>query len=161
MEAAQLQLNMGCQNMLEWALFSQTNANGDIGKLIDPDPTSGCFYRLPLVPGWISERTSMPSTLLLTRHFEIDRYDKLAAKSAIRRSNRNAALQTSREANVDPNAWNWPAWRKCLVSFSRRSLHPTFCRDLSSRLRSSSRRRPSFGQKLRGRGRNQHRADRK
>jgi hypothetical protein len=42
-EAEQLQLNMGCQNMLEWALFSQTDANGDPGKPIDPDPALGWF----------------------------------------------------------------------------------------------------------------------
>jgi hypothetical protein len=42
-EVKQLQLNMGCHNMLEWALFSQTNADGDPTKPIDPDPALGWF----------------------------------------------------------------------------------------------------------------------
>jgi len=42
-EVEQLQLNMGCHNMLEWALFSQTNADGDPAKPIDPDPALGWF----------------------------------------------------------------------------------------------------------------------
>lgn len=42
-EVEQLQLNMGCQNMLEWALFSQTNADGDPAKPVDPDPALGWF----------------------------------------------------------------------------------------------------------------------
>jgi hypothetical protein len=42
-EVEQLQLNMGCQNMLEWALFSKSDANGDPAKPIDPDPALGWF----------------------------------------------------------------------------------------------------------------------
>jgi hypothetical protein len=42
-EVEQLQLNMGCHNMLEWALFSKSDANGDPAKPIDPDPALGWF----------------------------------------------------------------------------------------------------------------------